>query len=358
MSGIPGADKSEKATPKKREDERKKGNIFQSRDITSALGLIGGFWFLSAAGSTVFGYFEKLIKQYLTGFSDITDLSTAAANHYLSDFVLQSALLSLPFLLVAAILGFVFDVAQTRMNFSMKRLKPDFTKVDPIRGMKRIITMRSLIELVKSSIKIAITAVVLYTEIKSRLPQILRLFDMDILSAISWLCGSVVAIVMKIGLIMVAFGAFDYLYQWWEYEKQIRMSKQDIKDEYKQTEGDPKIKGHIREQQRKMAMMRIMQKVPLADVVIKNPTHFAVAIKYDAKRDRAPVVIAKGQDYLALKIIEVAEKNKVSVTENPPLARALYAAVEIGQEIPEEHYQAVAEVLAFVFNLRKGRRRI
>lgn len=358
MRDIPGDDKTEKATPKRREDERKKGNIFQSRDITSALGLIGGYWFLYAAGSTVFAYFQKLVRQYLTGFSDITDISTATANHFMRDFVLQSALLSLPFLIVAALLGFAFNVAQTRMNFSMKRLKPDFTKIDPIRGMKKIITMRSLVELLKSAVKIAITAVVLYTEIKARLPQILGLFDMELFSAGLWLCGSLFAIVMKIGMIMIAFGALDYFYQWWEYEKQLRMSKQEIKDEYKQTEGDPKIKGRIREQQKKMSMMRIMQQVPLADVVIRNPTHFAVAIKYDAKRDRAPVVVAKGQDYLALKIIEVAQTNKVSITENPPLARALYAAVKIGQEIPEEHYQAVAEVLAFVFNLRKGGRRI
>jgi flagellar biosynthetic protein FlhB len=170
---------------------------------------------------------------------------------------------------------------------------------------------------------------------------------------IVWVAKIVYNTIIKISVIMLIFGAADYLYQWWSYEREIMMTKQEVKDEYKRLEGDPHIRGRIKEIQRKMSLMRMMHKVPSADVVIKNPTHYAVALKYEPKKDIAPVVIAKGKDHVALKIIEIAEKNNVYITENRPLARGLYEAVDINQRIPEEFYKAVAEIIAFIYKLKK-----
>ena len=349
-------EKTEKATPKRRQEERRKGNIFQSRDFTSALGFLGVFSLLYAAGPYALGWFEEQLKQYLSGFSAFSDLSDAAALRFVSGFAVKSLLLSLPFLAAAAVLGFILDAAQTRLNFSVKRIKVDFKKINPATGLKRVFNLRSIVELIKNALKVAIVAVIVYGEIKSRLPGLVLLTEREISNSISYICQSLFAIVMKAGIAMTAFGVLDYFYQWWNYERQIRMSKQEIKDEYKQSEGDPQVRGRVREQQRRLSRMRVMQAVPQADVLIRNPTHYAVAVKYEQDKNHAPVVIAKGKDYLALKMVETAEKAGVRITENPPLARGLYAAVKTGREIPEEFYQAVAEVLAFVYGLQGGKR--
>lgn len=358
MENIPDGGKTEKATPKRRQDERKKGNIFQSRDVTSAFGFLGMILFVKMAAPYFLSYLEKFLKGYLGGFSQANGLSQTQGAVLLSDFSTTILLLSLPCLLAAALIGFVLDAAQTRFIFTAEKLKFDISKINFFTGLKRLFNMRVFVELLKSAFKITIVAYVLYTEIKNRMPHFMRLQDKEISEAFFWTCDTVLNIAIKITLIMAAFAVLDYLYQWWDYERQIMMSKQAIKDEYKQTEGDPQIKRRIRDQQKRMSMMRIMQKVPLSDVVIRNPTHFAVAIQYDPKKDRAPIVLVKGQDYLALKIVDAAEKNNVQITENPPLARGLYATVEMGQEIPEEYYQAVAEVLAFVYNLKREKKRV
>ena len=188
--------------------------------------------------------------------------------------------------------------------------------------------------------------------VKDKLAQIVSLFDVDIKVAVVYLCSAIYSVVITIAVVFIFLGILDLAYQWWEYEKNLKMTKQEIKEEYKQMEGDPQIKGKIKQKQREMSQARMMQEVPNADVVIRNPTHFAVAIKYDIEENNAPVVVAKGMDIIALKIIEIAEENKVVLTENRPLARALYENVEIGQEIPQEFYHEVAEVLAFVYDLK------
>ncbi|MDD4799338.1 MAG: flagellar biosynthesis protein FlhB [Clostridia bacterium] len=349
MTAISQGEKTEKATPKKRQDERKKGNIFQSRDITSAIGILVLFVLLQALAQYFYGSVTNLFPRYLTDFASVSSLSTQGARNYLSDFVLKTFMLSLPFLFITAVTAIVIDSAQTRMNFAISRLKPDFTRLDPIKGFKKLFSIRSVVELIKSMIKVAIVGAILYTEIKNNLPGFACLLDKSILHSLCYVCDMAVKIVIKAGLFLLLFGLLDYFYQWWEYERQMRMSRQDIKDEYKQTEGDPQIRGRLREKQRRLSMQRIAQKVPLADVVIKNPTHFAIAVKYDKEKDKAPRVIAKGQDYLALKIIEIAEAHDICVVANPPLARGLYEAVKLEQEIPEKFYQAVAEILVFVY---------
>jgi len=342
-------EKTEKPTPKKRQDERKKGNIFQSRDITSAIGILVLFMVMQALAPYFYGFVTNLFPRYLTDLASVSSLSTQGARNYLSDFVLKTSMLSMPFLIVAAVMGIAIDSAQTRMNVAFTRLKPDFSRLNPIKGLKKLITIRSVVELIKSMIKVAIVGTVLYTEIKNNLPGFACLLDKNIFHSFCYVCGMSVKIVIKAGLFLLLFGLLDYFYQWWEYERQLRMSRQDIKDEYKQTEGDPQLRGRLRERQRRLSMQRIAQNVPHADVVIKNPTHFAVAIKYDREQDKAPRVIAKGQDYLALKIIEIAEAHDICVIANPPLARGLYEATKLEQQIPEKFYQAVAEILVFVY---------
>ena len=180
-----------------------------------------------------------------------------------------------------------------------------------------------------------------------------KLMFEDIFDAVIFIMNSIMDIVIQLSMVFILIAAFDYLYQWWEYERNIKMSKQEIKEEYKQMEGDPQIKGQIKERQRKISMQRMMQQVPTADVIVRNPTHFAVALKYDIEKNSAPIVVAKGQDYMALKIIEIAEQNKIPMTENVQLARALYKSVEVNREIPEEYYVILAEIMAWVYSLKK-----
>ncbi len=352
MRSIAEGNKTEKATPKRRRDERKKGNIFKSKDITSALGVLTVFGSLWLLRGFFYSHIAGIFQEYLGGFAAVSSLD-GYGHIYLASFALQILILGLPLLFVGIISSAAMELGQSRLNVSFQKIKPDFKRLDPIKGLKRIITLRSLVELLKSSIKIFIVGFVVYGEINKNLPEFMRLYDLGIAQSLSWTIKTIVFIALKAGLAMMVLGIMDYLYQWWEYERQIRMSKQEVKDEYKQIEGSPEIKGLIKERQRKMAMHRMMQSIKFADAIIRNPTHFAVAIKYDEKKSKAPIVLAKGQDYLALKIIEEGKKEGITITENPPLARGLYAAVEIGQEIPPEYYQAVAEVLAFVYKLKR-----
>lgn len=239
------------------------------------------------------------------------------------------------------------------MLFSSKAFSFKAERIDPMKGLKKIFSMRSFVELLKSLIKITIVLYVIYSVIKKELFLMPRMMDMTFGQSLSKTGSIIMSIVTKAAIAFIFVAGADYLYQWWQYEKNLRMSKQEIKDEYKQTEGDPQIKSRIRAMQQQRAKQRMMQSVPSADVIIRNPTHYAVAIKYDQDKGSAPRVIAKGADSLALRIIAVAEENDVYVMENKPLARALYESVDLDREIPERFYRAIAEVLAFVYSLKK-----
>ncbi|MEG1896542.1 MAG: EscU/YscU/HrcU family type III secretion system export apparatus switch protein, partial [Oscillospiraceae bacterium] len=239
-----------------------------------------------------------------------------------------------------------------RFIFSMGALKPKFSKLNPIKGIANLFSLKSVVELIKNILKITIVAYLLYDFISKQFTSFIKSLDMGITQGVMLLFNSLVEMSMKIVLVFLALAAFDYLYQWWDYEKNMKMSKQEVKEEYKQTEGDPQIKSKIKDKQRKMSQERMMQAVPTADVIIRNPTHFAVALKYDIDNDYAPIVVAKGQDNIALKIVEIGEKNGVYTIENRPLARALYAQTEINDAIPFEHFAAVAEILALVYKMK------
>ena len=268
----------------------------------------------------------------------------------LQDKLIQAMLLfaqaALPLLLIAGVTAVAVAALQTRMAFSMETIKFKANRISPLQGFKRLFSIRSVVELLKALIKITVLGWMIYSFLSSRMHG-------TVMDAISFAGNTVLSLVNTVGVAFLFLAAFDYLYQWWDYEKNLRMSKQEIKEEYKQTEGDPQIKGKIREKQRQMSSKRMMQNVPKADVIIRNPTHFAVALGYDPERNKAPVVLAKGADRVALKIVEIGEANDVYIMENRPLARGLYDAAEIDMEIPGEFYQAVAGVLAFVYKLKK-----
>lgn len=292
------------------------------------------------------GYFFELSATLSTlGMGDVK----AILVHCLITF----AKTAMPLLLVSALVAVVLTMAQTKMLFSTEAFAFKLSKLNPITGIKRLFSIRSLVELVKALIKITVLGYILYSQYKKRFLTLPQLVDMEPVQAVAFTGDFIMAMVNSTVMIFVFLALADYLYQKWEYEKNLRMSKDEIKEEYKQTEGDPKIKGKIKEKQRQMAQRRMMQNVPNADVIIRNPTHYAVAIQYDPTKGQAPVVVAKGVDRVALRIVEIAEESGVMTIENKPLARGLYDTVDLEREIPEQFYQAVAEVLAFVYSLKK-----
>ena len=261
---------------------------------------------------------------------------------------------ALPLLLAALVLGILAHGAQTRFNVSFQVVKPKFGKLNPFTGIKKLFALKNVIELVKNLFKTTLLLILLYNLIKGDLVPVARMIDMQPQVSAAYMLNMAFDLVVKVSMAFGIVAFFDFLYQRWEYERDLKMTKQEVKDEFKQTEGNPEIKGRIRRIQRQMALSRMMQKVPQADVIVRNPTHYAVALKYDPSHHGAPVVLAKGQDELALRIVRVGEENGVYITENKPLARALYASCELDREIPAEFYGAVAEILLYLY--RTGRR--
>lgn len=344
---MPG-EKTEKATPKRKQDERKKGNVFLSQEIVTVFTLLAVFFSLKLLMPFVLTTLEGSITRYAGLGAELSVITPNTIRDILYDSAIVFAKAAAVPLLVCCMVAVISTMAQTKMLVSMKAASPKFERINPIAGFKKMFSMRSVVELIKSIAKIIIVIYVVYSVIRKELLIMPRMMDMTFMGVLSKTGDIIMDIVLKVGLIFVAIAVADYVYQWWQYEKNLRMSKQEIKDEYKQTEGDPQIKAHIKSMQQQRARQRMMQAVPEADVVIRNPTHYAVAIKYNPEKNRAPMVVAKGMDSLALRIIEVAEESGVYITENRPLARALYESVELDAEIPDKFYKPIAEVLAFV----------
>lgn len=346
-------EKTEKATPKRKKDERKKGNVFLSKDAVTALSLLALFFAAKHLMPYIYSACTDSIRYFLTFDSTQTTLGVREIQRLFIKGTITFCIAALPLLFISMIVSIVVTMAQTRMLFSTKAMEFKGERLNPLKGLQKMFSLRSFVELIKASLKISVLAVVLYNTFIKILPVLPNMMNMEAKQAIAYTGDIALSIAFRVGIAFVFLAAGDYLYQWWEYEKNLRMSKQEIKDEYKQTEGDPQVKGHIRQLQQQRARQRMMQKVPSADVVIRNPTHYAVAISYQRDKNRAPVVVAKGVDELALRIVAVAEANGVYITEDRPLARALYAEVDLDGEIPEEFYQPIAKVLAFVYSLQK-----
>ena len=353
MNGLDQDQKTERATPKKRRDERKKGNVFSSKDVINLISILMSFYFLRFYFPVLTAKVFEFVHRFMGYMATVQTGTGNFSRTVLLDVGVALVITIIPLLLVAILAAVVGTGLQTRFLFSAEALKPKFSRLNPLQGIKRLFSARSFVELFKSLIKISVILYVLYNFYQNRLVEIARLLHMDVISGVAYILNTVISLIFQICLVFVAIAFADYLFQRWDYEKNIRMTKQEVKEEYKQLEGDPKVKSQIKQRQRKFAMSRMIQQVPTADVIIRNPTHYAVALKYDIDNDNAPVVVAKGSDEIAVRIIEVAEANDVHVTENVELARALFAASELNQEIPFDLYRAVAEILAYVFRTRE-----
>lgn len=352
-----GGEKTEPATEKKLTDARKEGQVAKSREIANGLGLLAlflvlRFWvgnmgiqFLEVFNN-VYGKISEMAV-FWQGYMPENDAGVLFRN-----MILEGVIIMAPLLLVGFAIAFLSDVVQVGWKPTGKPLQPKFNKINPISGFKKIFSVNALVELIKSLAKIGLIVYMCYSYLKDKWHLLFYLYDMPLLQALQLLAETVTDLGIRISAVYMVIALVDLVYQRVKFKMDMRMTKQEIKEEYKQTEGDPQVKGKIRQRMRQASQRRMMQNLPQADVVITNPTHYAVAIKYDPEVADAPIVIAKGEDYLAAKIKEVAKDNHIEIVENKPLARMLYANVDVGQAVPPELYQAVAEVLAFVYHLQ------
>lgn len=344
-------DKTEEATPKKKSDARKKGQIPKSKDVALALTLLSSTIVLASLGGFVGNELKitmiTFLNNYLTMALDYDSVQKISVI-----VIWRLAVIFLPIVVPIMLMGVLANFLQTGALITGEPLKPDLKKLNPISGLKRMFSMRSLVQLVKDSAIVSIVGFIGYKFIKDNYTYILTLGDLNAAGVIAAVGKLTVSIFFKITIVMVVIALADYIYQRYQFNKDLRMTKQEIKEEYKQSEGDPQIKGKIKQKQREMAMRRMMQEVPKATVVVTNPTHISVALRYEEGQN-APMVVAKGADSVALKIKELAKENDVPIIENKPLARLMYKELEIDQEVPVEMYQAVAEILALVYKLKK-----
>ena len=264
--------------------------------------------------------------------------------------MLRLLIILLPILLIGFAVAFISDLFQVKWRPTTKPLRPKFSKLNPLNGFKKIFSAQSLVELVKSIAKILLIALVSYSYIKDKGALLYALYDMSMMQAVNLIGETVIDLGIRISAIYMIIAGADFMYQKYKFKNDMKMTKQEVKEEYKNAEGDSEIKGKIKARMREASQRRMMQAIPKADVVITNPTHYAVAIQYDTEVAPAPIVVAKGSDYLAQKIKEIARENNIEIVEDKPLARMLYANVDVDKQIPPELYQAVAEVLAMVYH--------
>ncbi|KAA5604512.1 flagellar biosynthesis protein FlhB [Roseospira marina] len=346
------ASKTEEPTDRRIEEARKEGNVPNSREISSFAVLLGGALFIIG----ILPWAADGVAVHLANFLARAHVFRLERDSFAIG-IFEATVTFLPYVLVPAILfailGIVAQVGQVGLLVTTKPLTPKLDKLSPIRGIKRIFSLKQLLEIVKGIVKITFVVIIAYFVLRPVWRQPQRFVDQDIVFTMRDLHERLIALIVGVLLMMTVIAAMDLVFTRFKYREDLRMTKQEIKDEHKSSEGDPQVKARIRSLRAERARKRMMQAVPTADVVVTNPTHFAVALKYDMATMQAPRLVAKGQDHLALRIRTLAEENNVPVVENPPLARALYAAVDLDQEITPEHYQAVAEVIGYVMRLRK-----
>jgi flagellar biosynthesis protein FlhB len=351
---MAGEERTEAATPKKRAELRRRGQVAKSQDLTSMVVFVGVIVCIHSVGGASVGHLQNYMKGALSGMSD-TSLSINTLNTHAT----QAAFLLLrtigPFLLTAMLLGVLSCMLQTGFLIAPQAMKPDFTRLNPLSGVKRLVSGRGLVETVKACGKLAIISWIAYATISGGYAELLGTINQDVPTMLAAIGELLYRLALRIALFLLILAAADYGYQRWSFEKSIRMTKEEVKQESKQQEGSPLVKSRIRARMRQIARRRMMESVPTADVIITNPTHFAVALKYDPLTMGAPQVVAKGADILAQKIRDLAREHDVPIIENPPLARNLYKTVEIGREIPPELFGAVAEILAFVYQVNRRR---
>ncbi len=355
----PGGEKTEPATEKKLSDARKEGQVAKSKELGQAFALLALFIVLKIWAGTIGHNFMNSFRLNYTRMKEMTtlvngDISVRDFCRLINSNILQMALMVAPVFIAAILVAVIADVFQVKWQPTAKPLQPKFSKINPISGFKRIFSKEKLVELLKSLVKIVLLGYLAYSTIRGQLGVLFALFDMELLTAIKVIGDIAINLGLKISAFYIVIGFADYGYQKWKFAEDMKMTKQEVKDEWKNTEGDPQIKGQQRARMREASRRRMMQAVPSADVVITNPTHFAVAIKYDVTVFDAPFIVAKGEDFLAARIKEKAAEAGVEIVENKPLARMLYYNVDLGSPIPPELYQTVAEILAAIYNARQA----
>ncbi len=352
-----GGEKTEPATQKKLQDARKDGKVAKSKELNSAFDLIVLFlvlrYFMSFIGENLLGVFTYIyggiadfVRENAAGMATITVASL------LNGMLTEMLLTLLPFFIFGVAITLLVSIYQVGWKVTTKPMQPKLSKFNPINGFKRIFSKDSLFELVKSIVKVAIIIYIAYSNIRDEANSLFLLYDLSVTQAVGLVGDIILDTGLKISLVYLVVGVADFAYQKHKFKEDMKMTKQEVKDEYKNAEGDPQIKGQQRRKMQEASRRRMMQDVPKADVVITNPTHFAVALRYEPGESSAPVLLAKGEGYLAQKIKEIARENGVEIVENKPLARMIYYNVDIGAEIPPELYQSVAEILAMIYNAK------
>ena len=345
-------ERTEAASPRKLQNMRNEGKVTKSVEVSSATGILAGVFTLYAFGGTGWSYLQILVTDNLSNLSrgDIND--TALMQLAIASFTVFFSVMA-PLLIAMPLVGILSNISQSGLLLSTKSITPDLSRLNPITGAKRLFSLRILVELAKNLIKVGIVGWLLYRTYRDSFPVFLSLAGADRAGSLGLVVSTIFSMAMTVGGGFLVLAAIDYGYQRWDFLRNARMTKQETKEEYKQSEGSPEIKNAIRRRQRRMAMSRMMQNVPSADVVVTNPTHFAVALRYRGDEMVAPKVIAKGQDLIAQRIKQIARENNVPVVENKLLARALFAAVEVDQEISYDLFQGVAQILAYVYSLKR-----
>jgi len=351
-----GGEKTEDPTSKKKEDSRKEGSVAKSKDLATGISLLALFITLRF----IMGYIGPRMIRLFPKYWGIASGSITEGYSFqswvgtLREMPKDILLIVFPFLLIGLVVGTLANGLQFKWMVTTKPLEPKLNKIDPKKGFKRIFSSRSLIELLKAFLIIGAIGFTAYSVLNNHVKDIFLLYDISVEQSLALLNSIIWEMGVRISAIMIIIGVADFAYQKWKHKEDLKMTKQEVKDEYKNSEGDPQIKGQQKQRMRQASQRRMMQAVPEADVVITNPTHFAVALKYDAKVHTAPVVVAKGSDFLAAKIKDVAREHHVEIVENKALARMLYYNVDLDQEIPPELYEAVANILAYIINVKKA----
>ena len=348
-------EKTEPATSRRRQEARKKGQVAKSMELSSALILLAGFSMLAVYGPVMFLNLQRYLRwtlspAVLVHMSRLNEYNVTFLNR---DMFFFSAKIMFPFVAVILAVSLAINYMQVGFKVAPEAIKPKFSKLNPLSGFKRIFSLRSVTELLKSILKVTIVAWVCYSTIRNSLPQFVNMTIMETREATALFAMTTITLALKIALLLVLLAILDWMYQKYDFDKSIKMSKQEVKDEYKQREGDPLVRRRIREKQRELAVRRMMAAVPHADVVITNPVELAIALQYVADDMHAPKVVAKGGGVVAERIKEVAKENKVPIVENKPLAQALFKLTDVGDFVPPQLFKAVAEILAYVYRLGK-----